>query len=483
MPLTLTIENLTVLPDGGPLSTTVSGGRGLDIGRAAHLDWTLPDPDRVVSSKHCEVRRRDGAYWLTDVSTNGTYLNGSDRRMSGPHRLRNGDRLAIGPYIIAVSIQGEDADAPRPGAGTTPASATAPDNPWDDSGENVAPPVDRAGLMPQKPRQDMGGDFIDWVVDEAPVSRPQTAPSGGEKPTPSVQQPVPANIWGDEGGVAPPERAIAAHATASVGHAAGRLPPARIIGDFGSSAWSRGGQAQPDGRPMVAEVAAGDGAPQKPVEAPRVEPPRHDPLEDRRGAPALPGDADLVARFSRGAGLPPDLFADADPGQTMERARARLALVAGHHPDMLAARAEARRQMRAAGQTTVEALDNNPLKTLPDPAEALRIMLGQRNPAYLDAETAFAEAFVDLKVHQIALFEAMREAIANVMADFAPAAIEAEVERESRGIGFLANRKAQAWDLFATRWAAKSARHDNGIVDTFLLDLVRCYDRSTGRRF
>jgi type VI secretion system protein ImpI len=78
MGLTLTIENESSLPDGGPLSVRVTGKRGLDIGRDSHLDWTLPDPTRFISSKHCEVRYRDGGYWLHDVSTNGTLLNGGD---------------------------------------------------------------------------------------------------------------------------------------------------------------------------------------------------------------------------------------------------------------------------------------------------------------------------------------------------------------------------------------------------------------------
>jgi len=111
MGLTLTIENETSLPDGGPLSVTVTGKRGLDIGRDAHLDWTLPDPTRFISSKHCEVRYRDGGYWLHDVSTNGTFLNGSDGRLKAPHRLRHGDRLTIGQYIVAVALDGEDAES------------------------------------------------------------------------------------------------------------------------------------------------------------------------------------------------------------------------------------------------------------------------------------------------------------------------------------------------------------------------------------
>ena len=87
MSLSLQLVNETTLPDGGPVSFRISGKRGIDIGRDAHLDWTLPDPTRYVSSKHCEIRYKDGGYWLHDVSTNGTFLNGADHRMSTPHRL------------------------------------------------------------------------------------------------------------------------------------------------------------------------------------------------------------------------------------------------------------------------------------------------------------------------------------------------------------------------------------------------------------
>src|SRR3954468_12913277 len=116
--LHLRIENVSNLPDGGPVEITVSGKRGLDIGRDQHLDWTLPDPTRYISGKHCEVRYRDGGYWLYDVSSNGTLLNGSDGRLKAPHRLQNGDRLTIGQYIIAVALDGEES-AGRPATPTT----------------------------------------------------------------------------------------------------------------------------------------------------------------------------------------------------------------------------------------------------------------------------------------------------------------------------------------------------------------------------
>jgi len=101
MALRFHIENETNLPDGGPVSFTVTGKRIVDIGRDRHLDWTLPDPARLISGKHCEVHYRDGGYWLHDVSTNGTFLNGADQRMRGPHRLRSGDRFVVVEREIA----------------------------------------------------------------------------------------------------------------------------------------------------------------------------------------------------------------------------------------------------------------------------------------------------------------------------------------------------------------------------------------------
>src|ERR1700691_870723 len=108
MSLVLQLVNETTLPDGGPVSFRVNGKRGIDIGRGSHLDWTLPDPTRSISSKHCEVRYRDGGYWLHDVSTNGTFLNGAEQRMRAPHKLRDGDRFTVGHYIVAATIEGPE---------------------------------------------------------------------------------------------------------------------------------------------------------------------------------------------------------------------------------------------------------------------------------------------------------------------------------------------------------------------------------------
>ncbi|MBX9908150.1 MAG: type VI secretion system-associated FHA domain protein TagH, partial [Beijerinckiaceae bacterium] len=176
MALTLTIENATSLPDGGPLSVSLGGGRGIDIGRDEHLDWTLPDPTRGISKRHCEIRFRDGGYWLRDVSTNGTFVNGASNRVQSPYRLRQGDRLEIGQYIIAVTL--DEAGKPEPAAFEPTPEPPRPEQIWDAT-EEAPPPIPRRDLMPPKHHSPVHAGFIDWAADiPAPVehSPPAQAP-------------------------------------------------------------------------------------------------------------------------------------------------------------------------------------------------------------------------------------------------------------------------------------------------------------------
>jgi pSer/pThr/pTyr-binding forkhead associated (FHA) protein len=151
MPLTLKLLNETDLPDGGPVSFQLNGKCAVEIGRAAHLDWTLPDPTRFISNKHCEIRYKDGGYWLHDVSTNGTFLNGADHRMQAPHRLRNGDRFAVGRYLVAVTLEGaEEADDETRGAAVPlPAHVPHAQDLWADEGD-VLPAIDPKQLWPAR---------------------------------------------------------------------------------------------------------------------------------------------------------------------------------------------------------------------------------------------------------------------------------------------------------------------------------------------
>ncbi len=114
MPLKLTIlsRQRIVL---GPRANAVFGVRGGTIGRSQDNDWVLPDPQRYLSAHHARVQFRHGAYYLFDTSTNGVFVNDGSvplgRRNDYP--LRSGDRLRLGDYEMAVSVESESAEAPE----------------------------------------------------------------------------------------------------------------------------------------------------------------------------------------------------------------------------------------------------------------------------------------------------------------------------------------------------------------------------------
>ncbi|RYZ79161.1 MAG: FHA domain-containing protein, partial [Moraxellaceae bacterium] len=97
--------------------TQTFGERGGTLGRGEKNTWVLPDPDKFLSSCHCEIKCEGNSYVIIDLSTNGTFLNNSPEplgRGSGSP-LRDGDTFEIGDYRFAVKTvqsQGYSSDSP-----------------------------------------------------------------------------------------------------------------------------------------------------------------------------------------------------------------------------------------------------------------------------------------------------------------------------------------------------------------------------------
>jgi predicted component of type VI protein secretion system len=114
MPLKLTITSTHKDLMGGDHCREFRAGGGT-IGRALENDWILPDRDRFISGRHATIDFRSGAYYLADTSTNGVYINDEEEPIGRrhPRRLFDGDRLRMGDFLMAVSVdEGEDLDIP-----------------------------------------------------------------------------------------------------------------------------------------------------------------------------------------------------------------------------------------------------------------------------------------------------------------------------------------------------------------------------------
>ena len=66
-------------PDNVELSQTslIFPDEGGTLGRSSNNFWSLQDPNKYMSSIHAKIECVAGQYYLTDKSTNGTFINGS----------------------------------------------------------------------------------------------------------------------------------------------------------------------------------------------------------------------------------------------------------------------------------------------------------------------------------------------------------------------------------------------------------------------
>ena len=455
MALHLRIENVPNLPDGGPVEIAITGKRGIDIGRDGHLDWTLPDPTRHISGKHAEIRYQEGGYWLHDVSTNGTFLNGSDHRMPTPRRLRTGDRFTIGHYIIASTVEGEVEAQPTPAAESAIAPPPIHEDLWALPGDGPpAPPIDPRHLKAPRDSAPLRPDFLDWAADvphpldgatashpPAPAPRVDSRPdrnmdwARGARPQPPTPPPPPptptprrhsapaeTETWEQSG---PPElRAASGGATTSAEHTRDAAPPV-----------------------LASHPQAGRGNPD-----------------------------DFVRIVARAAGVSEEVFTTKDTHALAEQLGQVLRIVVDNLSQLLNARGQAKRLIRAASHTVIQPTDNNPLKFSPSAEEAIRIMFGPPTPSYLDAKQALQRGFEDVKTHQVKTYSAMQHALATLLAELDPHRIEQETDAKRGVAAVVTSRKAKLWDAYVARWQAKQGADKAGLLDAFMNIFAQHYD-------
>ncbi len=394
-------------PDNvAPERREVRGGE-FSIGRGRDNEWVIADPERHLSKRHCRLVYSVGDWELHDLSANGTFLNGASDPVGqgSAEKLRNGDRIKFGLYEIEVMID-EDAEGAAPDRGRSLASLRPDDVAMRD------PPPSRSDI---RHYNDAGNDA--------------KLPPSGSLLDVSNSPILPA----DFDPLAPNQEPFAGtqpdHAPAL--ESAFRPPqPMAIIPDdwdVESPAAPRPQTARPTQPPLPQEVAA-----------PAPPGPQHAPL------PQAASDAGLAAAFLRGVGLSEANLVD--PEKTLERIGAAMRATVNGLRQTLMARASIKDEFRIE-QTMIRASGNNPLKFSLDDDDALATLLGTGRRSGMSPEEAIAEAFNDLRLHELATVSAMQEAVRVLLAQFEPDSVERKVASSALQI-HPAQKKAKAWEAF-----------------------------------
>lgn len=412
-----------------PERREVHGGE-FSMGRSEGNEWVIPDPERHLSKKHCRAVYNMGEWELHDLSTNGTYLNNGAEPIGrgAMQKLHHGDRIKFGLYEIEVRIE---AEAPA-ASGDAHVLADSPDDfmrepaaprsnlPFADVGlPAAASPLEGPGSSRLPP------DF-DPLGQEAELFRGPTQPDHTPALESAFQPPKPVAIIPDDWDIDLPGSAKP-------------LPP-------------------PPAPPPAASLNE-----EKPVRA-----------EPARVPSSTGGEAALASAFLKGAGLGETILAD--PERTMERLGAALRATVSGLRQTLIARASIKDEFRIT-QTVIRPTGNNPLKFSLDDDDALLTLLGKGRHGAMPPDEAIAEAFDDLRMHELATVSAMQAAIRSFLAQFAPQAIESKATSNALQI-HPAQKKAKAWEAFVQQHkSVTQALHDD-FDSVFGKAFARAYEQA-----
>ena len=472
MSLTLRVKDFDRLLPEQDVSRVLETG-SLTIGRGLENDWVLPDPERVISKQHCVIREEGGRYLLTDTSSNGVYLNAADGPVGRGNSatLEDGDRLRIAhlEFHVAVSPSTElpagivdtpetDVFADLPGA--QPGAEDALDDllglaeeaeaPLASPGYREAGFASEPAAVSEAAAGQIPADDFAGAVEHTPTEQDfLQVPEGRPESTPAIPDDWDAD-WTES--PATGEQAAAAPLPASEDPFAQSAPP---VPDYEPPAPRP--EPSPPPPPPVQPVA-------QPPSPPQAQPPQK-----------------VLEAFFRGADLGDVEIPDAETAQKLEMLGALFREVVQGLMEVLAARSSIKSEFRLS-QTTIQPVENNPLKFSLGVDDAMTALLTKTGKGYLPPVRAVQEAIDDIKAHQVAVLAGMQVALSSLLARFDPEALEARIGEE-KGIGtLLTGKKSRYWDEFTRLYKSIAAEAEDDFQQVFGREFGRAYEEQVRKQ-
>ena len=430
-------------PSGSPLLDQVyTLSDGDSLGRNTDNKVVLVDEQRVISSRHAQLKQKDSELVLIDQSTNGTFYNGSPDAIgkNNTQVLSNGDLINIGDYQLSLELLVPQPEVAEPAAlpdglehagfldnVEAPAATTAPPAAAQQPPEAlntaaVSPPA--ATLSTEET-----DDFDQWLT---PTATAEPDEPWGNVSTENLSTTKPLDIDNREVSNDPLETLN------QTGPDWSDPDPGGGSSSDGDGQWW---QTELDNAPPLQQAmpAIKIARPDQPASVvPKPTPTAPPPPTAAVVAPS-PESADLAKLLglrnlspSQQAGLAPT---SADIIQQTTT----------HLLGLLQSRASIKNELRTS-RTMIQTTENNPLKFSVSTPDALQALFASTSDSFLPPEQAVKESFEDIADHQIAMLFAMKVAFNEMLANFHPAKLEAKFNPSSKGL--LSSLKSKQWESY-----------------------------------
>lgn len=495
--------------------------QGGSIGRGKDNTWTLEDPERFLSSCHCQISCENGQFFITDVSTNGTFYNGLSHPIGKGSKLavNDGDTFALGDYEFSISLSNAAPFAdPFEGAGmvssspipddmfsATPVSnggfgqddfASSPfagghvsssESLFSASQEETDPlaALDKAqgsggDMHPVSAGFagfDSGADLFDSPThsDQAgalnqqvswPEAIPETTPFGGGIPDDWDDTLLPATPVQNSMPLTEPP------AVPQPAQAAPAAPYAGVATEATQAAPQHSGP--PDNAESLA-LAAQNESLKKANEILQSE------LETLKQQLASQQQRDVKTDVTVDTSLVDALgfqdhnLADARITQINELVGEVVREMISGLMQVLGSRSSIKNEFRM-NVTTIQPVENNPLKFSANIDDALENMFLKKGNAYKKPVEAVREGFDGIAEHQVAIVAGIRAAFKGVVERFDPVLLDARFSRQNKGGLIPGSQKAKNWELYLDYYNELVGDIDNTFQFLFGDDFVRAYE-------
>lgn len=502
--------------------------QGGTLGRGESNTWVLPDPDKFLSSCHCEILVETNQYFIVDLSTNGTFLNSSPEPLGKGVRspLIHGDYFELGDYRFSVEVTASQSltGASPFGAPAHTGNTTSLDDIFGLTGSSGAPfadpfssalpsgmdfslspdientdpllALDRAHRAADTDSNLFGNQGVfDSGIDSLIGADPLIGFSGSKQldssasmdqsmswPDSSQENLIPDDWEDDLLGTKTPAQSFASGNRVDVKPLSTPAPIAMPKPVSQPKAPLRERiQNIPDvpvPHPIVQVELPQDPFPQKLPKAPEPQPvkqssSRNPDEPDPSTSAARLNPADY--RFIAAMGLDTTRLTNEQIGEICDMGGELMREIVDGMMQVLRSRTSIKNEFRM-NVTTIQPVENNPLKFSVGVDEALENMFVKKSNAYKKPIEAFKEGFQEIGEHQLAMIAGIRHGFERMMERFNPETLEKNFNKQGKGGVIPGLQKAKYWSTYGDYYKGFVDNMESSFQHLFGSDFVHAYE-------
>ena len=495
---------------------------GGSIGRSSDCDWTLDDAERYISKKHILISFIDNTFVLTDVSSNGVFINNSHSPIGKGNtcKLALDDQIILGKFGIKVTqiilqspsnVTSAIWSVNSPAIMPTEQAHIEPDlnnglldlvNNTDNSHTPTntdAPVPENLGLfdilsdnLQSPPAQQFNYKSTNESVNStdellAPVSSPMVSDNNSQlnnRPihTNSLNHPPPTGTIPDDWGlddllVNEPSNNISPKSTTSVKPDPVTPTSNRIAQEHSTDLPE---EQELDAALINTNLPLSNTVKEKHIkqtENVNVQIKNTNDVEQlEKTAPTQKtAKDDFFQLLYEKLGLPKESITSVDQTQFATDLANILTTSTQGIMALLAGRSVFKQESRLE-MTMIKPQSNNPIKFSLDPSDTLEMLLVKKKPGYMSAQDAYAEALHDAQLHQMAFLSGLQATLSGLLNELSPTAIEQETNKKDTG--FLGLKVgSQKWQTFVEKQEALHKQVSENLNDILSRHFSAAYEK------